>query len=32
MKENPEVRAALARRGLTDLSLVLIDVWSYGRR
>jgi primary-amine oxidase len=31
MKDNPEVRAALARRGLTDLSLVLIDVWSYGR-
>jgi len=30
MKDNPDVRAALARRGLTDLSLVLIDVWSYG--
>ena len=31
MKANPEVVAALAERGLTDLDLVLIDVWTYGR-
>ena len=32
LQENPEVVAALAERGLTDLSLVLIDVWTYGTR
>ena len=31
MKANPEVVAALAERGLTDLDLVLIDVWTYGK-
>ncbi len=31
MKANPEVVAALAERGITDLDLVLIDVWTYGR-
>ncbi|MDR2321559.1 MAG: primary-amine oxidase [Microbacterium sp.] len=30
MKENPEVRAALADRGIDDLDLVLFDVWTYG--
>ncbi len=29
MKANPEVRAALAARGITDLDLVLVDVWTY---
>lgn len=27
----PEVVAALARRGITDLALVLIDTWTYGQ-
>ncbi len=27
--EDPEVVAALARRGITDLSLVLMDTWTY---
>ena len=31
MHEHPEVLAALAARGITDLSLVLIDVWTYGK-
>ncbi|MFC5995868.1 primary-amine oxidase [Pseudonocardia hispaniensis] len=30
MRGHPEVAAALRRRGVTDLSLVLIDVWTYG--
>ncbi|MBM9468253.1 primary-amine oxidase [Nakamurella leprariae] len=30
MKADPRVVAALARRGITDLALVLIDVWTYG--
>ncbi len=31
MRAHPDVVAALARRGVTDTSLVLIDVWTYGR-
>ena len=31
MRENPEVVAALAKRGFNDLSLVLMDVWTYGK-
>jgi primary-amine oxidase len=31
MHENPEVIAAMAARGITDLSLVLFDVWTYGK-
>jgi primary-amine oxidase len=31
LHENEEVQAALAARGITDLSLVLFDVWTYGR-
>ncbi|GAA1828464.1 primary-amine oxidase [Microlunatus capsulatus] len=27
---HPDVRAALARRGITDLSLVFMDTWTYG--
>jgi primary-amine oxidase len=30
MRAHPEVVAALARRGITDPSLVLVDVWTYG--
>ncbi len=30
LRAHPAVIAALARRGVTDLSLVLIDVWAYG--
>ena len=30
MKENAQVRAALEARGITDLDLVLFDVWTYG--
>ena len=30
LKQNPEVVAALAERGLTDLDLVLLDTWTYG--
>jgi primary-amine oxidase len=30
MKANPEVRAALAGRGIDDVDLVLFDVWTYG--
>jgi primary-amine oxidase len=32
MRRHPEVVAALAKRGITDLSLVLVDVWTYGRQ
>ena len=28
--DHPDVMAALARRGITDLDLVLIDTWAYG--
>ena len=31
MKAEPRVVEALAQRGITDLSLVVIDVWTYGR-
>jgi primary-amine oxidase len=31
MRAHPDVVAALAARGITDLSLVLIDVWTYGK-
>ncbi|MER7250413.1 primary-amine oxidase [Kribbella sp. NPDC000426] len=31
MRAHPEVVAALAARGITDLSLVLIEVWTYGK-
>ncbi len=31
MRAHPEVVAALADRGITDLSLVIIDVWTYGK-
>ena len=31
MREHPEVIAALAERGFTDMSLILIDVWTYGK-
>jgi primary-amine oxidase len=31
MKAHPDVQAALAARGITDMSLVLVDVWTYGR-
>jgi primary-amine oxidase len=31
MRAHPEVIAALAARGITDLSLVLIEVWTYGK-
>ncbi len=31
MKADPRVVAALGERGITDLDLVLIDVWAYGR-
>ena len=30
LRENPDVIAALADRGLTDMSLVLIDLWTFG--
>jgi primary-amine oxidase len=30
MREHPDVIAALAERGFTDMSLVLVDVWTYG--
>jgi primary-amine oxidase len=30
MRQHPELLAALARRGITDVDLVLIDVWAYG--
>ena len=31
MKADPRVVQALAERGITDLDLVLIDVWTYGK-
>ncbi|TKV57634.1 primary-amine oxidase [Nakamurella flava] len=31
LKKDPRVVAALAERGITDLDLVLIDVWTYGK-
>ena len=31
MRAHPDVIAALAERGITDMSLVLIEVWTYGR-
>ncbi len=30
MRAHPEVRAALAGRGITDPELVLVDMWTYG--
>lgn len=30
MKADPRVAAALAERGITDLGLVVVDVWTYG--
>jgi primary-amine oxidase len=30
LKRDPRVVAALARRGITDMDLVLIDVWAFG--
>jgi primary-amine oxidase len=30
LRAHPAVTAALARRGITDLSLVLADMWAYG--
>ena len=31
MRANPDVLAALAKRGFTDMDLILIDVWTYGK-
>ncbi len=31
MRAQPEVIAALAERGITDMSLVTIEVWTYGK-
>ena len=31
MRAHPDVLAALAARGITDMSLVFIDVWTYGK-
>ena len=31
MRADPQVKEALARRGVTDLDLVLFDVWTYGK-
>src|SRR6188768_3766244 len=31
MRAHPDVVAALAARGVTDMSLLLIDVWTYGK-
>jgi primary-amine oxidase len=31
MRKEPRVAEALARRGVTDLDLVLFDVWTYGK-
>lgn len=30
LREHPDVIAALAKRGITDLSLVFMDTWTYG--
>ena len=32
LRADPRLAEALARRGITDLDLVLIDVWAYGAR
>jgi primary-amine oxidase len=31
MRAHPDVIAALAARGITDMSLVMIEVWTYGK-
>jgi primary-amine oxidase len=31
LRAHPDVQAALATRGITDMELVLIDVWTYGK-
>ncbi len=31
LRENPEVIAALRRRGVEDIALILVDVWPFGR-
>jgi primary-amine oxidase len=31
MRAHPRVREVLAARGITDLDLVLVDVWTYGK-
>ena len=31
MRAHPDVIAALAERGITDMSLVMIEVWTYGK-
>ncbi|PUA80235.1 primary-amine oxidase [Nocardioides currus] len=31
MKSHPDVRAALAERGITDMDLVLFDAWTYAK-
>src|SRR6478672_3540095 len=31
MRAHPDVVAALAQRGIADMSLVMIEVWTYGR-
>ena len=31
MRAHPDVVAALEKRGITDLSLVVVDVWTYGK-
>src|SRR3954463_7345674 len=31
MRAHPDVVAALADRGITDMALVFIDVWTYGK-
>ncbi len=31
LRKHPDVIAKLAERGITDLSLVLVDVWTYGK-
>lgn len=31
LRQHPDVIAALAARGFTDMSLVLFDVWTYGK-
>ena len=30
LRAHPAVAEALARRGITDMSLVLTDMWAYG--
>ncbi len=31
MRKHPDVIAALAERGFTDMSLILIDTWAYAK-